>query len=556
LGCWRDKLTPFNMGGKGSKAAGDGALDEGSDFSLMRLTSIEELGSQGTIVSADGTVAMVHASTTPPNYYRSKYDISGGINMDRGGFGRHADGTNVAVVFDGVSAGGKRNAYAAQAFARSTLTHLVSHKRAFTSQVTGNAGPPGNQPLPTGIARTAPVVELFGAALDQSNNPGEMDPRFEAEGGAATGAIVTFALREGQPPKPELLLVGAALGDAAVIVVEPDQAGAAVVARQLNLVERAGGRADDSGGQLNMCMGISGTVLAFAQPIHPDSLVLVTTDGLTDNLPTKPSEAATLLPLLMRCTLLNNPVPGEGLTPATGGDAEEEKNGLGIPGAAAVMRILCDAYNAADEEEDEDEDEEEKMGLVLEEDGAVAAASSQTNISTLDQQSSVYLTPRQGPGAEDADEQHSSVYFTPAQASAVDDAAVLGTFSMSTWNACSDGGGLSGWAQVIAEPRLVGLRLQHYVEWVTRRLYASEQAYFGEEAQYHALLRQRAAVGATRYEEEADNDRPPAPIDQQITASQAKLQEMIERQRAGPRVGPGKTDDALMIVMRPRGEVV
>ena len=148
--------------------------------------------------------------------------------MDRGGFGRHADGTNVAVVFDGVSAGGKRNAYAAQAFARSTLTHLVSHKRAFTSQVTGNAGPPGNQPLPTGIARTAPVVELFGAALDQSNNPGEMDPRFEAEGGAATGAIVTFALREGQPPKPELLLVGAALGDAAVIVVEPDQAGAAV----------------------------------------------------------------------------------------------------------------------------------------------------------------------------------------------------------------------------------------------------------------------------------------------------------------------------------------
>lgn len=472
--------------------------------------------------------------------------------MDRGGFGRHADGTNVAVVFDGVSAGGKRNAYAAQAFARSTLTQLVSHKRAFTSQVTGSPGSPGNQMLPTGIARTAPVVELFAAALDQSNNPGENDPRFEAEGGAATGAIATFALGEGKPGKPELLLVGAALGDAAVIVVEPDRASAVPVARQLNLVERVGGRADDSGGQLNMCMGISGTVRAFAQPIHPESLVLVCTDGLTDNLPANASEAATLLPLLMRCTLLNNPVPGAGLPSATEGNPEEERNGLGVPGAAAVMRTLCDAYaDAAD------------VALVLEENGVVAAASSQTNISTLDQQSSVYLTPRQGPGAEDAhaDDQHSSVYFTPEDASAVDDvsmdAAVLDTTSTSNWDACCSGGGLSGWAQVIAEPRLVGLRLQHYVEWVTRRLYASEQAYFGEEAQYHALLRQRGVVDAARCQDDGDDDydRPSDPIDQHIAASQAKLQEMIERQRAGPRVGPGKTDDALMIVMRPRGEM-
>ena len=133
------------MGAKGSKSGGAGSpdgsslQDEGSDLSLMRLTAIEELSSQGTTVSADGTVAMVHISTTPPNYYRSKYGISGGINMDRGGFGHHADGTNIAVVFDGVSTGGKRNAYAAQAFARSTLTHLVSHKCAFAREVTGSS---------------------------------------------------------------------------------------------------------------------------------------------------------------------------------------------------------------------------------------------------------------------------------------------------------------------------------------------------------------------------------------------------------------------------------
>jgi serine/threonine protein phosphatase PrpC len=480
------------MGAKSSKAEDasmlEGAKDEGSDPSLMQLTRIEELGSQGTVVSSDGTVAMVHESTTPPNYYRSKYALSGGINMDRGGFGRHADGTNVAVVFDGVSAGGKRNAYAAQAFARSTLSQLVSHKCAFAAQVTSSAGQPGSTLLPPGVARTAPVLELFSAALDQANNPGEVDPSYEAEGGAATGAIVTFQQREIEGGEPQLLLIGAALGDAAVIAVEPSsEAGTVLLARQLNQVERIGGRAADSGGQLNMCMGISGVVRAFAQPIHMKTLVLVCTDGLTDNLPTEEHEAAVLLPWLMRCALLDNPVPGPGLAPAVAEKNGEARDSVSMPGAEAVMQALREAYTDA--------------GRVIE------------------------------PEPEPEPELRSSEQG-------------------------------SRFEEVRDEPRVVGQRLRHYVEWVTRRLYASEQAYFGEEARYHAMVRQRLAAEAASYEngEEPDDvamtSHKQALLEQEIAASQARLQELLDKQRAGPRVGPGKTDDALMVVMRPFGEDV
>ena len=461
--------------------------------------------------------------------------------MDRGGFGRHADGTNVAVVFDGVSAGGKRNAYAAQAFARSTLNHLVRHKCAFTGQVTGST--------PAGVVRTLPAVELFGAALDPTNNPGDVDPRYEAEGGAATGAIVTFAPGDSEAAKSEVLLVGAALGDAAVIVVEPPvEAGAIPVARQLNQVERIGGCANDSGGQLNMCMGISGIVRAFAQPIHPETLVLVCTDGLTDNLPARDSEAAALLPMLMRCTLLDNPVPGEGLAAA----ANDEDGSLGIPGAEAVMNALRQAYadatvGVASEPESELEPElepepEPELHLGTE----------------LEMSRSVYFTPRESQTVaidtiEDScpDQQDKSVYFTPRSRGVEDVSVATAVGASSNYN----------------EPRLVGLRLKHYLDWVTRRLYVSEQAYFAEEARYHALLRMRAVAEVARQEKEGD-DTPSAgglmnaetvqraeqtSVDQQIAASEERLREMVEKQKAGPRLAPGKTDDALMIVMRPHG---
>ena len=47
------------MGARGSKAEDssvlEGAVDEGSDLSLIQLTSIDDLGSQGMMVSDNGT---------------------------------------------------------------------------------------------------------------------------------------------------------------------------------------------------------------------------------------------------------------------------------------------------------------------------------------------------------------------------------------------------------------------------------------------------------------------------------------------------------------------
>ena len=92
------------------------------------LTSIKRLGSQGIFTARDGSVAMVHESTTPRSYYRASYDNlpahDSFINMDRGGFGRAPEGTTFGCVFDGVSSGGPINAFAAQAFTQHTLGWL------------------------------------------------------------------------------------------------------------------------------------------------------------------------------------------------------------------------------------------------------------------------------------------------------------------------------------------------------------------------------------------------------------------------------------------------
>ncbi|EDQ91044.1 uncharacterized protein MONBRDRAFT_31709, partial [Monosiga brevicollis MX1] len=83
-------------------------------------TNQEQLASQGEIYHADGSneAVMHHLSTSPPKYYEFQYgpEFRRGINMDRGGYGIAKDGTMFGCVFDGVTAGGKVNAYAAQAF--------------------------------------------------------------------------------------------------------------------------------------------------------------------------------------------------------------------------------------------------------------------------------------------------------------------------------------------------------------------------------------------------------------------------------------------------------
>ena len=79
----------------------------------------------------------------------------------------------------------------------------------------GNHGKTGGAggALPAGVARPAPAIALFQAALHPTNNPGEQDPRFDAEGGAATGTVVAF--HRSVAAAGQWLVVGAALGDVA-----------------------------------------------------------------------------------------------------------------------------------------------------------------------------------------------------------------------------------------------------------------------------------------------------------------------------------------------------
>eukprot|EP01052_Picozoa_sp_SAG31_P013103 SAG31_NODE_781_length_12127_cov_34.178334_10_plen_285_part_00 len=255
--------------------------------------------------------------------------------------------------------GGKRNAYAAQAFVDVCLTALSQRKHLFACATCGETkivrgklkrAQAGNvadvvgglgSTLPAGVARIAPAVELFEAAVDQGNNPGNVDPRLDAEGGSATGAVVMFHQqaaavdkKDEQQPRLRNLVVGAAIGDVAVLVVDVETGSC----KQLNAVERIGNSKADSGGQLNMCIGVSGRVQAFAYPLPPDGLVLLVsvvmalpdllllpfdsekttilnqaTDGLTDNLPSDLAEANQLVPALLSCQTLDHPVPGPGL---------------------------------------------------------------------------------------------------------------------------------------------------------------------------------------------------------------------------------------------------
>jgi hypothetical protein len=123
-------------------------------------------------------------------------------------------------------------------------------------------------------------------ATKPQNNPVHMNAMFQAEGGAATGAVVAFEKRSDSL----FILHGASIGDAAVISVHRDGR-----ARQLNPVFRKHER--DTGGQLTMCMGVDGPVWAFAAEIGVDELVILATDGFTDNI--SHEELDRLVPLVV-----------------------------------------------------------------------------------------------------------------------------------------------------------------------------------------------------------------------------------------------------------------
>lgn len=122
-----------------------------------RSTCIASLSSQGLFVSDDGSAAMSHASTSPRNFYKACYNSDDVINMDRGSFGHTRNGTNFGCVFDGVTAGGKINAYAAQAFSDCAYRFLMDNAAKFQQ------GSGINDVL---------AKELFTMAINPASNPG------------------------------------------------------------------------------------------------------------------------------------------------------------------------------------------------------------------------------------------------------------------------------------------------------------------------------------------------------------------------------------------------
>jgi serine/threonine protein phosphatase PrpC len=233
-----------------------------------RTTSINFVASQGLIESSESSVALLHESTAPPNYFRSKYNSRQVLNMDRGGYGQSNCGTNFGCVFDGVSTGGKINVYAAQAFSEVCMKWLGQH-----------------HPILNRENCCEYASELFQMAQHRQHNPGLRNPAFDAEGGCATGSFAVFQ----RCADGGAIVHGAALGDAAAILVMANGG-----AKQLNIVSRLGD-ADESGG-LNMtskrcdtggqiCMGgmMSGEPYSFCERVQAGDLVILTTDGLTDN---------------------------------------------------------------------------------------------------------------------------------------------------------------------------------------------------------------------------------------------------------------------------------
>lgn len=246
-----------------------------------KMTSINQLDSQGSLLATDESCAIVHESSSPPNYYRARYGTPEGevINMDRGGFGHHPDQCNYACVYDGVTSGGKINAYAAQAFTDFTCAFL-EHRA---------------QLLKT-VDISSFAKQLFGGCVDSVNNPkGELND-YDAEGGSATGVYVTVSKK----PKDSLEICGANIGDASAFLLDETQTHARTIS---TTSVRATGRPTDTGGQLTMSMGINGDIWPFKCPCHANDVIILCTDGLTDNL--HMPELGTIVPFIARSTVFD-----------------------------------------------------------------------------------------------------------------------------------------------------------------------------------------------------------------------------------------------------------
>jgi exfoliative toxin A/B len=409
----------------------------------IRTTSINMVGSQGLFESDDRSVALLHESTAPPNYFRSKYGSRQVLNMDRGGFGQSDWGTNFGCVFDGVSTGGKINVYAAQAFAEVCIKWLGQHHPVLDKESCQE------------YAR-----ELFQMAMHRQHNPGLRNPAFDADGGSATGSFAVFE----RCADGSAVVHGAALGDAAAILVSSSGE-----AKQLNLVSRLGedelSRRCDTGGMISMGGMMSGDPFPFCHQVQPEDLVVLTTDGLTDNV-----ADASVLPFVIGHTWF---------------DTLEKDVSLQCPWLAKGSL--------------EFKKRDRKQG------GEVK----NTSAGSID--SVPHL-----PSVEELRE------FIASQAGAEKYRLEELTF---------------------VSAATASQRLFNYLGWVTRNAFDQEESYFGVQSEYNELM--KTHLEAEHAARAAGEEQPPLPAEAQKYRAEMKKQEKAKRRL------PCKTDDVIIVTMRP-----
>ena len=133
------------------------------------------------------------------------------------------------------------------------------------------------------------------SCTDRANNPKTQQPEHDAEGGSSTGLfVVPELLADGT-----VLVHGAALGDSVAFHIDRRTS----LATQLNTYARRNHSARDPGGALSMCMGLDGNVVAFSRPAAPNDLVVLASDGLTDNM--DPAAQCEIVSLVLRAALFN-----------------------------------------------------------------------------------------------------------------------------------------------------------------------------------------------------------------------------------------------------------
>lgn len=219
-----------------------------------------ELGSQGWQISFGKSRVLLHESTVPKNEYGPVFR-----NMDRGIVGQK-EGLNYGVVCDG--AGSELYALqAAQSFAETIAKGLDKYSKEL--RVDLNAIKDEDEVEKASKELVKQAAQIFNEAASS----------IEVAGGA-TVVFATF----GKTSSDSFFVNGAAVGDCAAIHIDRNQ----LSATQLNTVTKQDPHnKKDSGGQI--CAGVSNNedisnASVFCQGIAKEDVVILTSDGLVDNI--------------------------------------------------------------------------------------------------------------------------------------------------------------------------------------------------------------------------------------------------------------------------------